>query len=192
MTDDEVLIKRIAAGDQPALEEIVRRHQGRVFNLIVRFLRQPQTAEELTQEVFFMVWQHAGRFRGGSRFSTWLYRIAVNLCLDHRQQEKTNTGASSSLSAGDEDSAAGRADDRAIPPDQILERQESRKLVQDAVGRLPGQQRLAIILNRFEGRSYREIAELMGLSLPAVESLLFRAKGNLLKMLTPLKEKGQL
>jgi RNA polymerase sigma-70 factor (ECF subfamily) len=183
--DDRQLIALTAANDQQAFAELVRRHQSRVFNLAYRFSRDRQDAEDLAQEIFFKVWRHARSFRGEAAFSTWLYRLAVNSCLNHRQGKKarpepqTLTG---DLPAG---GAAGQAGD-----DLVAVEREAR--LRAALDSLPARQRLALALASFEDKSYEDIAAAMDVSVPAVESLLFRARQNLAVILRPLKNKGEL
>ncbi len=181
--DDRQLIALAATGDCQAFAELVQRHQERMFNLAYRYVRDRQDAEELAQEIFFKAWRHAGSFRGESAFSTWLYRLAVNACLNHRQRKKsrpdhlplTGEHAAENARAGDELVAAER------------ERQ-----LKSAMNSLPARQRLALVLASFEDRSYEEIAAAMEISVASVESLLFRARRNLAAILRPLQRKGEL
>ena len=181
--DDRQLIALAAAGDRPAFAGLVQRHQDKIFNLAYRYTRDRQDAEELTQEIFFKAWRHAGSFRGEAAFGTWLYRLAVNACLNHRQRKKTRpdhlplTGehAAASAGAGDELVAA-----------------EREQQLKSALDSLPARQRLALILASFESRSYEEIAVAMDVSVASVESLLFRARKNLAGILRPPERKGEL
>ena len=183
MNSDSELLALIAAGDQPAFAQLVRRHQGRVFNLAYRFSRDRQDAEELAQEVFLKVWKYARTFKGRSAFSTWLYRLAVNTCLNYRQKKKIESEPLPLL--GDfaaETTAAGA---------EIMTR-ERENLLNKALNGLPVRQKMALILANFEGKSYEEIAAIMEVSVSAVETLLFRARQNLAAILRPLKNKGEL
>jgi RNA polymerase sigma-70 factor (ECF subfamily) len=180
---DSKLLTLIAAGDQPAFEQLVLRHQGKVLNLIYRFTWNRQDAEDLAQEVFLKVWKYARTFRGRSAFSTWLYRLAVNTCLNYRQKKKIETEPLPLLGEfAAEANAAGA---------EILTR-ERESLLNKALNGLPVRQKMAIILAGFEGKSYEEIAAIMEISVSAVETLLFRARQNLGKILRPLKNKGEL
>lgn len=180
---DQELLALAAAGGQEAFAALVRRHQDKVLGLAFRYSRDRQDAEELAQEIFFKVWRHARSFRGESQFSTWLYRLAVNTCLNFKQRERSRPAplpldrdfASGNPPAGDELVAADR---------------EAR--LQTALASLPARQKMALVLASFEDRSYEEIATLMDVSLPAVESLLFRARKNLAEILRPLKQKGEI
>jgi RNA polymerase sigma-70 factor (ECF subfamily) len=180
---DADLLRHAAAGDQEAFAELVRRHQDKVFNLAYRFSRDRQDAEELAQEIFFKVWRHARSFRGESQFSTWLYRLAVNSCLNYKQRENSRPAplplagdfASPNPSVGDE---------------MVVAEREAR--LKSALASLPARQKMALALASFAGRSYEEIAVVMEVSVPAVESLLFRARKNLAEILRPLKQKGEI
>lgn len=170
-----------AAGDQDAFTRLVRRHQGKVFNLAYRFSHDRQDAEELAQEIFLKVWKYARTFKGRSAFSTWLYRLAVNTCLNYRQK-KMDRPASLPLLG---DLAA--ADETGL---EVLAG-ERQNLLDQAMDALPARQKMALVLAGFEGKSYEEIATMMDVSLSAVETLLFRARQNLGRILGPLKKKGE-
>jgi RNA polymerase sigma-70 factor (ECF subfamily) len=176
---DSELLTRTADGDQDAFASLVRRHQGRVFNLACRFSRDPQDAEELAQEIFFKVWIHARQFKGRAAFSTWLYRLAVNTCLNHRQKKK-NTPDPTVL-----------PDDLADPEQRTADSErivrERERLLEQAMAELPARQKMALVLAVFERNSYEEIASAMDISVSAVETLLFRARRNLGEKLRPLK-----
>jgi RNA polymerase sigma-70 factor (ECF subfamily) len=180
---DRDLLALTTAGDQNAFAELVGRHQARVLQLAYRFSRDRQDAEELAQEIFFKAWRSARSFRGDSAFSTWLYRVAVNACLNHRQRAKARPDSVSlngELEAGDPQAADG----------MVACEREAR--LRKAMASLPPRQRLALALASFEDKSYEEIAAAMGVSLASVESLLFRARQNLAAVLRPLRQKGEL
>ncbi|MBN2400207.1 MAG: sigma-70 family RNA polymerase sigma factor [Candidatus Aminicenantes bacterium] len=178
---DLELLARIAAGDQDAFARLVRCHQGNVFNLAYRFSRGRPDAEDLTQEIFFKVWRHARSFKGQAAFSTWLYRLAVNACLNYRKKKKSRPESLPLPGdlAADTDAAGA----------EIIER-ERQRILDQAVDALPVRQKMVLILAHFESKSYEEIAAIMNISISAVETLLFRARQNLGKILKPLKNKG--
>jgi len=180
---DQELLDLTVDGDQAAFAMLVRRHQSRVLNLAYRFSRDRQDAEELAQEVFFKVWRHARSFKGQAAFSTWLYRLAVNTCLNYRQRKKTRPDPLT-LTKDIESTAETAADG--------LESRQRQDLLDQAMTALPARQKMALILAGFEGKSYEEIAAVMEISVTAVESLLFRARKNLAAILRPLKKKGAL
>lgn len=177
---DAALITAVAAGDADAFEELVRKYERPVLSTAYRYLGDRVAAEDAAQDIFLKVWRRARTFKGKSSFSTWLFRIAVNHCLNFR--EKRRRRRAEPLEEGIPDARPG--------PAERYEAEATSRLVREAMGGLPGKQRMALILSKFEGRSYKEIAHMMGVSLSSVESLIFRAKQNLKKKLLPLRESG--
>jgi len=169
----------IAAGDADAFEQLVKKYERPVLSTIYRYVGDRVAAEDVAQEVFLKVWRRAKSFKGRSSFSTWLYRVVVNQCLNFRRKRARTKNVPL-----DEDVVA--ADPRL---DERLDEAGKAAAVRAAVDELPPRQRMALILSRFEGRSYREVAETMETSTSSVESLLFRAKRNLKEKLLPLKER---
>ena len=181
--DDRELIARAAQGDERAFSELVRRHQGWVRQLAFRYARQGQDAEELAQEIFLRAWRHARSFRGEAAFATWLYRLAVNACLNFRAGRRARPEPlplPDGLESGEP--AAGAE----------LAASEREARLREALASLPARQRLALVLASFEDKSYEEIAAAMGISLSSVESLLFRARRGLAAALRPFREKGEI
>jgi RNA polymerase sigma-70 factor (ECF subfamily) len=180
---DENLIALAARGDERAFSELVRRHQHWVRRLAFRYARQGQDAEELAQEIFLRAWRYAGSFRGEASFATWLYRLAVNACLNFTTGRRArpqplplNEGLESGEPAVGAGLAAGERDAR----------------LREALASLPARQRLALVLASFEDKSYEEIAAALGTSVSSVESLLFRARRRLAAALRPLRERGEI
>ncbi len=181
--DDHALIARAAQGDAQAFAELVRRHQGWVRRLAFRYTRQGQDAEELAQEIFLRAWRHARSFRGEAAFATWLYRLAVNACLNFRAGRRARPEPlplSEELESGAPAGGAG------------ISAAERAARLRQALASLPARQRLALVLASFEDKSYEEIASAMGISLSSVESLLFRARRGLAAALRPFREKGEI
>jgi len=181
--DDRQLIALAADGDQQAFAQLVQRHQDKIFNLAFRYTRDRQDAEELTQEIFFKAWRHAGSFRGEAAFATWLYRLGINACLNHRNKKKTRPDH---LPLSGEHAAEG-----ALAGAELVAAERELRL-KNAMDSLPARQRLALVLASFEEQSYEEIAVVMEVSVASVESLLFRARQNLAAILRPLKRNGEL
>ncbi|OIN97392.1 hypothetical protein AUJ66_03550 [Candidatus Desantisbacteria bacterium CG1_02_38_46] len=190
---DEILIKKIATGDEIAFEEMVLRYQNKVLNLIYRHINSSSEAEEIAQDVFVKVWSQAKSFKGNSKLSTWLYRIAINLSINHLRKKKLKTV---SLDKGIFLPDGKIKKDIAAPidlqPDFAMAKNRQALLIKNAVDSLPPTQKTAFILSKYENHSYARISEIMNLSIPAIESLLFRAKQNLKKFLLPFREKGEL
>jgi RNA polymerase sigma-70 factor (ECF subfamily) len=170
--DEADLIKLARKGDEDAYGILVHRHQDQVYRTAVRMVG-PEDAHDVTQEVFIKAWNELKRFRGGSALSTWLHRMTVNLSLnlirgrkrERNRRERYGPGVSAPAPA----------------PDAPLLDEERSRMVWEAIDALPERQRTAIIMHRFEELTAPRIAEVMGLSTGAVESLLHRAKLALLE-----------
>ncbi|MCP4213057.1 MAG: RNA polymerase sigma factor [bacterium] len=189
-TEDTLLVKRIANGDETAFEEILQRYHKKIINLIYNFTHDACHSEDIAQDVFIKVWKNACKFRGESSFSTWLHRVVVNTCLNYCRSKKntdTHTDYFTDTESVNEDAAC--SDESNLASTEKMDRQY---LVHRAIDQLPPLQKTAIILSRFEGYSYTEIAGLMEISTSAVQSHLFRAKQNVTRFLEPLKKKGEI
>ncbi len=182
---DAKMIKKVAEGDEVAFEQMVKKYEHRVLNTIYRYIGKSDEAEDITQEVFIKVWHHAKSFKGKSKFSTWLYRIVINQCLDYRSKHKER------LASLDEIMEQGKTPE-SLKVEIEFERQRKSKIMKRAIDELPKRQRIAFVLSKFEGKSYKEIAQIMGISLSSVESLIFRARGALKKKLLSLRKKGEI
>ena len=170
--DDVELMLRLKRGDDSAFDGIVRRHQKNVLNLVYRYLGDATHAEDVAQEVFFKVYRARANYEPKAKFSTWLYRVTVNHCLNEIRSRKSQPAKMELVDDMLEESAGQEADER-------LRRQETRQAVKAAIDSLPEHQRMAVILARYEELSYEEIAETMGITLEAVKSVLHRAKETL-------------
>jgi|SRR3989339_1067951 len=188
MQNDENLIVATANGDESAFEELVEKYKLIVFNIIYQYLCNNSETEDVAQEVFIKVWKHAGTFNPKYKFSTWIYRITVNTCLNYKKSNKTLTKHYSL----DDIEESGNTDTPEKLSNDTPETKERNEIISEALLTLPSNQKMALILSQFERRSYKEIAEIMEISVSAVESLIFRAKSNMKKQLLPLKVKNQL
>jgi RNA polymerase sigma-70 factor (ECF subfamily) len=181
---DKILMVRIAEGDEVALRDLVEKHQGAVYGTIAKMLGDPIEAQDLAQQVFVRVYRAAGTYRATAQFKTWMFTIVRNLVFnEHRRRsratfvslhpqenESTNSGGSNGLDLPD---LANRT-----PDEDVLQREMLRK-IDEAILALPEQQRLAIVLRRYDEFSYEEIAAILKTSVPATKSLLFRARETL-------------
>lgn len=173
--DDLVLVERFKQGDTAAFEEIVTRHQRSVLNLVYRFTGDASRAEDLAQEVFVRLYRALGGFEAKARFFTYLYKITLNLCLKDREREQRRR-AQSLDTPSDDTHRAREVEDPTGSAEDIAQRHDTARIVREAVQSLPDEQRTAVILHRFHGLSYEELAEVLEISLPAVKSRLHRAK----------------
>lgn len=169
---DEHLISLAASGDEQAFEHIVQKYQQAVFNTIYRYTGSHDDVQDLAQEIFIKVWHNAAKFKGKSKFSTWLYRIVANHCINYRRRRRKDHVSLDELSEKGQ-----TPESLKVQPD--WEAKSRVEHIRKAVNELPERQRLALILSKFEDKSYKEIAEIMKVSVSSVESLIFRARSKL-------------
>lgn len=176
----EDLMIRIAKGDDDAFEILVNRHQTSVLNLIFRFIGDRTQAKDLAQEVFIRVWQSAKSYEPKAKFTTWLYRITANLCFNELKSKRRKKWFSFNRPDKDgEHTFEETLADGAPSAEAILLEKERNRQISDSFQSLPDNQRMALILKRYDDLSYAEIAGIVGCSVSAVESLLIRAKRTL-------------
>ncbi|GIV80048.1 sigma-70 family RNA polymerase sigma factor [Litorilinea aerophila] len=179
---EQQLVARAQQGDPAALAAIVEAHQQRIYHVALRMCGNPQDAEETLQETFLKAIQALPRFEGRSRLSTWLYRIASNLCLMQRRRDAAEPLHFSVDVAAD--GSDGEAEDLFPPtlvdwsydPDALLLDAELRQVMEEAIGQLPPKLRLVFIWRDLEGLSTGEVAEVLGISESAVKVRLHRAR----------------
>lgn len=194
-TTGKELMLRFQRGDESAFEEIVLRYQRAVLNFAYRAIGDSARAEDIAQEAFLRIFRARRRYRPTASFTTWLFTIVNRLCMNEIRSRRREARALRDpwKRAG---SAAGetvipRCGDRGDdPPPEIAERWERARMVRAAIQSLPSSQRAAVLLRRYEGMSYQEVAEAMGLTVMAVKSLLVRARENLRKRLDPYLRGG--
>lgn len=182
MTDRE-LVERAKKGDQDAFEQLVRDNQNRVFSLALRLVNDREEAADLSQEAFVRAWQGLRSFQGESSFSTWLYRLTTNLCIDWLRRQKRREGVEPAVSLDDEDSGWAEPADRDSDPHLLLERSERGKALARGLDRLPDWQRRVLVLRELSGLSYQEIGDELDIDLGTVKSRIARARLNLRKIL---------
>jgi RNA polymerase sigma-70 factor (ECF subfamily) len=181
---DKALMVRIAGGDEAALRELIEKHQGAVYGTIAKMLGDPVEAQDLAQQVFVRVYRAAGSYRATAQFKTWMFTIVRNLVFnEHRRRsratlislhppenEAVHSGGPASLDLPD---LANKT-----PGENMLQREMLCK-IDEAILALPEQQRLAIVLRRYDEFSYEQIGAILKISVPATKSLLFRARETL-------------
>ncbi len=173
--DDLNFLKRLKAGDRTAVNELVLLYGNKVLNTCYRFLLDKQDAEDISQEVFIEVFQSIKSFRGESKLSTWIYRIAATKSLDEikkRNRKKRISSIGKILHLDD----VAHWISGGTTADKLLNEKEKMKEVDLALNRLPENQKLAFTLSKIEGFSNQEIAEIMNTTIIAVESLIYRGK----------------
>ncbi len=176
MTREAALMRRVAEGERAAFSELFRAHQARVWAVAYRFTQRRDDADDIAQEAFIRLWNAAPRWEPAARLSTWLYRVVTNLCLDFQRKQAHAPAA-----------FTGDIAEPAAPDATALESQENITRVRLAVAALPERQRMAVILHRFEGLSYHQIAQTTGWGEAAIESLLSRAYASLRQQLSDLQ-----
>ena len=177
LSPSEELMARVAEGDEDAFEILVNRHQSSILNLVYRFIGDRTQAKDLAQEVFIRVWQSAKSYEPKAKFTTWIYRITANLCFNELKSSRRKKWFSFNRSDEDGEHTFEEtlADSTPSAENILLEKERSRQ-ISDALQGLPENQRMALILKRYDDLSYQEIAQIIGCSVSAVESLLVRAK----------------
>ncbi len=179
---DRDLIKAIQAGSQDAFSVIVRRYQRQIANLVFLSLGNRAEVEDLTQEVFVRFYQNLDRLKDRESVFPWLYRIAANLCIDESRKRSIRKALSLDFLV-EEGLHQESFEDTAPRPDREAEAWEERTRILAALGRLPAQSRVVVVMRDYEDLTYQEIATVLGLSVPAVKTRLFRARQRLAKIL---------
>src|SRR5205085_2168703 len=174
---DQELMRLVQAGDVSPASEIYDRYSSRIYNFAYRFLRNSEAAEDATQEVFVKMLKHANQFHGDAKLSTWLFSITANWCRDYLRKADNKSKESDdvlvNLPASGENS-----------PERNLEQRENEQRIKRALAALTPEQREAILLSRYQGLSYAEIAQISGCSEGAVKTRVFRAMETLKKALS--------
>ncbi len=174
---DARLMLRFKDGDTDAFELLFSRHLRAIINFSFRFVRNRAMAEELAQEIFLKVYAGASGYEAQAKFTTWLYRIATNVCLNEVRKPRflaVHEPLAEALRIGSAEAHGDR-----------LQRQAVSRAIRQALDQLPGKQRVAFILNKYQELSYAEVSEIMGTSEQAVKSLIHRAKETLAEKLKP-------
>ncbi|MDR3476221.1 MAG: RNA polymerase sigma factor [Devosia sp.] len=171
--DDAALLERIGRGEEAAFRHLVERHIDRAYAIALRFLRNPADAEDVVQDVLLKVWSNPGVWQSGkAKFTTWLYRVITNRCVDLQRRPRTQEIDEGTEVADDQPDA-----------EATLHQNEVNGMLERAMGRLPDQQRIALILAYTDSMSNPEIAEIMETTVSAVESLLKRGRQQLRALL---------
>lgn len=176
LSEDEVLVKRCQENDEAAFDALFERHLNRVYALVYHYVPDREEAHDLTQEVFVRVYTHIRSFRGQSAFTTWLYRVAVNVCLEQRRKYARRSSHAAFVPIEDVDyslEAEGEG-----PVDSLM-RHDTEEKVHQAMETLPETHRLVVSLRYFEGLSCKEIAEILDCPVGTINSRLHYAMGKM-------------
>ncbi len=190
---DAALMLRVKQGDMVAFEELVEKYKQPVINLLYRTLPDATEAEDLSQNVFLQVYKSAHRYRVTAKFSTWLYTIARNLCLNEIRRRSRHPADSLDATNSENDDQPFRQyeDHKSFAPAETVLQEELGEKVQQALSDLPENQRTAILLFREDELSYEDIAKVLGCSLSATKSLIHRGRETLKQKLKPYLRTGQ-
>jgi RNA polymerase sigma-70 factor (ECF subfamily) len=187
---DERLMEIVVAGNKAAFDVLVQRHKVRLYSYVLRLLRDPTEAEDVTQEAFVRAYVHADKYRNIARFTTWLYTIATNL-VRNRIRKTRSSPRLLSIQAGrweddSEEREAIELRDGGDLPDRTLEKRELHALVTNGIEAIPARYREAFVLREVNNYSYEEIAAITGLKLGTVRSRINRGRGHFRDIMTPV------
>lgn len=191
MTNEMALIRRVQRGDQDAFAELLEAYEKPVYNLCLRMTGNPEDAADMTQEAFLKVWRGIEQYKFESSFSTWVYRLTSNVCIDFLRGKKRRQTVSLTVDEDQDGAAELELPDAApLPEDQVLHRETESEIVR-AMNRLDDEFRMILTLRILEDLSYEEIAQVMDLKVGTVKSRLARARVKLKKILTETGNKGK-
>ena len=180
--DEKRLIQQAAAGDAAAFEKLVLRYQTQVYSLAYRMVGNEADAQDLAQEAFVRAWRALDSFQFSSQFSTWLYRLTSNICIDFLRSQKKRKHISLTVLQDDEQQQWDMPDHRPLPEEQMIVTQE-REALAKAIAALDPEYRQVLILRIVNDCSYQQISEIMGIREGTVKSRLSRAREQLRKKL---------
>jgi RNA polymerase sigma-70 factor (ECF subfamily) len=170
---------QIKNGDTEALRALIECHQYRIIGTVAKMLGDETDAEDIAQQVFIRVWRHAGRYEPTAKFTTWLFKITRNLVFNELRRRKRHPAQSLDQTFYEDDRPREAPDHATKAPDRTLLDEEMQAAIQRSINELPETQRMAVILRRYDDISYEEIGEILDLTVPAVKSVLFRARTEL-------------
>lgn len=178
--DENKLVNKAVKGDNSAFEALMEKHMGIIYNIALRMAANQDDAEDMTQEIMIKIFRSLGSFKGNSKFSTWIYRVAVNTCLDELKKKKNKKHLSLDAEiSGDDGENQIEIKDDSPSPEKLAEQNELRDMVAAAVKLLSDEHRAVIVLRDIRGMSYNEIAGILGCSDGTVKSRISRARAQL-------------
>lgn len=180
---DIELIRQALEGDQQAYTEILKKYRAPLYNLLYRMVKNKMETEDLVQEAFIKAFNSLASFNDDYAFSTWLYKIAINNCIDHFRKKKLKTFPIDKPIESKDGTIQREFPDASYQPDKSLLSKEKNKLIDEAIQNLPEKYRTAIVLRHNDDKSYDEISDIMGIPLGTVKARIFRAREMLKKQL---------
>jgi len=175
--EDVRLMRSVGQGETGAFEKLIEKHQALVAGTIARMLGTSSDVEDIAQQVFIRVWKSARRYVPRAKFTTWLLKITRNLVFNEMRRTRRRPQVPLQSEPGAEDPPF--KDETTLAPDASLLKSELQQAIEEAIQRLPETQRMALVLRRYQQLSYEQIANVLDLSVPAVKSVLFRARTEL-------------
>lgn len=190
-TSNVLLIKKAKDGDIKAFEELILLNEKMVFNVVLRMINNPEDAKDISQEVFIKVYKSLNNFNEKSAFSTWIYRVAVNTCIDEiRKRKKVNIISIDEETENGDCAIQKQYADTSETPEERFIQNENKNQILKAVNELSNDHKTMIVLRDLHGLSYNEISEITGNTLGTVKSKIARARLQLKNMLTKKKEQN--
>jgi RNA polymerase sigma-70 factor (ECF subfamily) len=190
---DPDLVHAVADGDQAAFAELLRRYEAPILTFCYSFTRDRELAEDLAQETFLRVFRNAGRYQPIAKFSTWLYKIAVNLCINEMKRMHLRPRLTLDEPAGP-DPEGSRVVERLVftgqPPVNEAEQRELQEMIRRAIDHLPEDQRTTLVLVEYHHLPYQDVAEVLGVTVSAIKMRVKRARESLREILKVLKTQG--
>lgn len=192
---DQDLVRLCLKRDERAARELVERFERPVFSLVYRMVRDRELAEDLTQEVFVRTFNNLQRYDRSYKFSSWLFKIAYNLTVDHLRKKRVKTismhGSPDAVTPERQEATSLTLESGDERPDAMAEARELAGTLEEAIGKLRPEYRTAILLRHVEGRPYEEISDVMGVPLGTVKTYIFRARRELRDLLEDAREEGE-
>lgn len=186
---EKKLVELSISGDIEAFETLIQSHQKKVYNIALRMTKNPEDAQELAQDAFVRAFISIGKFRGDSSFSTWLYRITINVCTDFLRKRNRAILISMEQGAATNDNEQGiQIAEEAPGPDEIAEKNQLKELIKDAMDSLSADHRQVLILRDILDMSYKEIADTLNVNEGTIKSRISRARSGLKKIITQRTE----
>lgn len=182
MTNEREWIRQVLSGDQDAFAHLVAEYEKQVYHLCLKMVGNAEDAEDLAQEAFFKAWKGLKFYKFESSFSTWLYRLTTNVCIDHLRKQKRQAAASLTLDDEENGQELELPDREPMPEEQLLKKERQQQL-QQAMGKLEEEARLILTLRVVEDLSYEQIAQIMDLKIGTVKSRIARARERLKNIL---------